>query len=244
MQAAGPGTRHLLRRLVGGPPGRFAARYVDTYLTWGRAAGPGGGEKAGLDARPGCGRGPGAAVRHPAARDHPGHRAGRPWAVAGRAARPAGPGGDREARSRSSAAPSRPARTGCTRCTRRTGNSGVARDLGGLPAPVGRGSGLVARAARAPRWSASHAQGGRPDRGVRGAGHLGVHPVPGTRTWRRAYWFGDGRAGPSCAGAGAGRRRRHLTCGFGGYSTRNRKQIGGGRRELEESGACPPERQA
>ena len=63
--AAGPGTRHLLRRLVGGRrAGRGPLRRRLPDL--GRAAGAGRGE-AGLDARAGRRGGPGAEVRHPAA---------------------------------------------------------------------------------------------------------------------------------------------------------------------------------
>ena len=55
--------------------GPVAAQYSDVYLTWGSRR-PGGGE-ARLDPRTGRRQRPGAALRHPAARHHPGQRGGR-----------------------------------------------------------------------------------------------------------------------------------------------------------------------
>ena len=203
--AAGPGTRRLLRRLVGGRrAGRGPLRRHVPDL--GRAAGPGGGE-AGLDARAGRRGGPGAEVRHPAARDHPGHRAGG-LGGGGRAARPAGPGGDRHR-----PADPRPHRVGRpgpdARAARVVPAQRRGQRPGGLPAPVGRGRpGARRRGHRAGRQPRA---GGRPDRGVRVAGHLGVHPVrvpaPGggvlVRRGRAA------RAAPA-RGVGAGGAEREL----------------------------------
>ena len=73
--------------------GPVAARYADTYLTWGEPPAQVA-EKLAWIRGLASARGPGAAVRHPAARDHPRYRAGG-LGRGERAARPYRPGRDR-----------------------------------------------------------------------------------------------------------------------------------------------------
>ena len=145
--------------------------------------------------------GPDAALRHPAARDRPGHRGGglgrggpaaRTWTRRDRQpSRPSGPA-------------TRSARTGCGPCTPYR-DGGSAQDLD-LPEPVGRRRAGPRRGGHRP--GRQPRAGRRPHRGVRPLG-IDEFILSGWPHLEEAYWFGEGVLpeirGREAAGGNCGR---------------------------------------